>query len=487
MNAKEGFTPGYPDTLAWTVGGEWIERGPRDARPVVNPADGSVLAELPIATKADLDAALAAAQAALPGWSGQSAWARETVLRRAATLLAERKESIAVLLSLEQGKTLAEARGEMDRVTETILWCAEEGKRAYGRLLPPRERFLTQTTFKRPIGVVAAFAPWNFPAFLTARKVAAALAAGCTVIVKPAEETPASCIALAKAFEDAGLPKGALNMVFGVPADISSHLIASPVVRKVSFTGSVPVGRLLSEQAGRALKAITMELGGHSAVLVFDDVDVEKVATACAQFKFRNAGQVCIAPSRFFVHERIHAAFVRRFTEVANAMKVGPGTDPASQMGPLNNVRRLEAAERFVADARQRGAGVAAGGSRIGAKGHFFQPTVLTGLAADSAILGEEPFCPVAPILSFSSTAEALERANAVSFGLAAYAFTTSLRHAAEAAEGFDAGWIGINSFTPALADAPIGGTKDSGIGYEGGPEGLDAYLQIKFLSQSAA
>ena len=486
MNANERFLQQYPQDLEWFVGGEWVARGNRNVREVVNPADGSILGTLPVATAADLDAALAAAEKGLAVWSRASAWARDAILQRTAVLIAERKESISILLSLEQGKTLAEARGEVDRVIETIQWCAEEGKRTYGRLLPPRQPLLTQTTFKRPIGVVAAFAPWNFPAFLVARKVAAALAAGCSVVVKPAEETPASCLALARAFADAGLPKGVLNVVFGSPAAISAHLIASPTVRKVSFTGSVPVGRLLTELAGRELKPATMELGGHSPVLVFDDVDVDKVATTCAQFKYRNAGQVCISPSRFFVHERIFGAFVERFTKVASSIKVGRGVDPSSDMGPLNNSRRLEAAARFVSDASDRGAKVVTGGSRIGTRGYFFQPTVLTDVEDGAAILGEEPFCPVAPIIPFSGTEEALRRANAVPFGLAAYAFTDSIRRAAEVAEGFEAGWIGVNSFTPALADAPIGGMKQSGVGYEGGPEGLDAYLQIKFLSQAA-
>lgn len=486
MKVDERFHQSYPQNIEWLVGGEFISVGKREVREVLNPADGTLLGILPIATDADLDAAISAAESALPIWSGMSAWARDTILQRAAGLISERRETIAILLSLEQGKTIAEARGEIDRAIETIQWCAEEGKRAYGRMLPPRERFLTQTTFKRPIGVVAAFTPWNFPVFLLARKIGAALAAGCTVIAKPAEETPASCIELTRAFHDAGLPKGALNVVFGVPARISEYLIASPKVRKISFTGSVPVGRLLCELAARQLKSATMELGGHSPVLVFDDVDVDRVATLCAQFKFRNAGQVCIAPSRFFVHEKIYPVFLKRFAEVASAIKVGPGLDPSSQMGPLNNARRLEAAIRFVSDARERGGKVLAGGGRIGSRGNFLEPTVLCDVNNDSAILGEEPFCPVAPIIPFSNTQDALKRANAVPYGLAGYAFTNSIRNAAEVTEGIEVGWIGINSFTPALPDAPMGGMKQSGIGYEGGPEGLDAYLQIKFLSQAA-
>lgn len=476
----------YPQRLSLLVAGEWRGTEGRDTIAVVNPATGRELGRLPVATTADIDDALAAAQAAFPVWSARSAWERETVLRRAAALVQVRRDSMAQLLTLENGKPLADSHVELDRVVETILWCAEEGKRAYGRVLPPRSPLLSQSTIKRAIGPVGAFVPWNFPAVLAARKLAAALAAGCTVVLKPPEETPAACVELVRAFVDAGLPTGAVNLLCGVPAVISERVIASPVIRKISFTGSVAVGRLLAAQAGQQLKPATMELGGHAPVVVFDDVDVERAARACAAFKFRNSGQVCLSPSRFFVHARIAEKFSAAFVRVAAELKVGEGMVEGVQMGPLNNVRRLEASQMFVDDARSRGAHVATGGSRIGREGYFFAPTVLTRVDADCRILREEPFCPIAPIVEFEHFDEVVKQANALELALAAYAFTNQLHRAAEFAERIEAGWIGINSFTPALADAAIGGMKASGLGYEGGPEGLDAYLHARFVSQSS-
>jgi succinate-semialdehyde dehydrogenase/glutarate-semialdehyde dehydrogenase len=475
----------YEKDLGMYIDGAWCGAAGRETREVINPATEEALGRLPLATTEDLDRALAAAERAFVTWRNTSAWERATIMRRAAGLISGRKGELARLLTLENGKPLADSAGEIDRTVETIEWCAEEGKRTYGRMMPLRSPGVTNTTFKRPVGPVAAFAPWNFPAVLVARKVAAALATGCSIIVKPAEEAPAVCIGLVRAFEEAGLPPGVLNLVFGIPSRVSEYLIASPIIRKVSFTGSVPVGKLLSKLAADGLKAATMELGGHSPVVVFDDVDVDKVAAACAAFKFRNAGQVCLSPNRIFVQERVHDQFVDRFVDTAKRLKVGNGMEPGVQMGPLSNARRLQAAERFVEDARARGAAVRTGGRRIGKRGYFFEPTVLTGVDPRASIMTEEPFCPVAPILPFSTFPEVVERANAVEYGLAAYAFTSSINRASAISEAFDAGWIGINSFSPALADVPIGGVKQSGLGYEGGPEGLDAYLQIKFLSQA--
>jgi succinate-semialdehyde dehydrogenase/glutarate-semialdehyde dehydrogenase len=476
----------YPQNLGLLIDGEWRAAQGRNLHVVINPATEAPLAELPLATVADLDAALHAAQRGFECWSAIPAQQRARLMLGAAQLLDERKESIARVLTLENGKPLADSVGELERAIETIVWTAEEGKRTYGRVMMPRSRGLSEMTIKRPVGPVAAFAPWNFPVVLVARKLAAALAAGCSVVIKPAEETPASCLALARAFEDAGVPAGVINMVFGVPAQVSSHLIASPTIQKVSFTGSVPVGRLLCKLAGEQLKPVTMELGGHSPVVVFDDVDVERIAPMCAAFKFRNAGQVCLSPNRFYVHERIYDAFVARFVAAAQRIEVGDGLRPGTTMGPLNNMRRLQAAEAFVADACSRGARVATGGKRIGTSGYFFEPTVLTGLDDDASILHEEPFCPVVPIMPFATFDEAIAKANGVQFGLAAYAFTDSLTRASQLVESFAAGWLGINSFTPSLADAPIGGLKTSGIGYEGGPEGLDAYLHTKYVSQAS-
>ena len=478
-------SPRYPESLPLHVAGEWRAGAGRETLPVVNPSTGLEIGRVSVATATDIDDAIDAAAAAFASWSATSAWQRDAILRRAAALIDERRIHLATLLTLENGKPLADSQGELDRVVETLIYCAEEGKRAYGRVLPPRAPGLSQTTIKRAIGPVAALVPWNFPAVLAIRKVAAALAAGCTVVLKPAEECPAIGVELVRAFVDAGLPAGVLNLLYGVPAQISSRLIDAAAIRKISFTGSVAVGRLLAEQAGRRLKPVTMELGGHAPVVVFDDVDAQRAAAACAAFKFRNAGQVCLSPSRFYVHERILQAFVEHFVVAARALRVGDGLASGVQMGPLNNTRRLEAATTLVEDARRRGAVVKAGGSRIGDAGHFFAPTVLCEVSDEARLLSEEPFCPVAPVMPFADTDEVIARANATPLGLAAYAFTNRLDRAHAFSERIEAGWIGINSFTPALADAAIGGMKDSGLGYEGGPEGLDAYLHAKFVSQS--
>lgn len=475
----------YPARLELHVAGQWRGAEGRDTLPVVNPATEQEIARLPIATEADIEQALAAAQGTFEAWSQTSAWHRAGILHKAAALIAERRDAIAVMLTLENGKPLGDSQVEIDRVLECLQYCAEEGKRAYGRILPPRSPLLVQSTVKRAIGPVAALVPWNFPLFLAARKVAAALAAGCTVVLKPAEETPAACIELVRAFIDAGLPSGVLNLLYGVPAQISKALIDSPVIRKISFTGSVPVGRLLATQAAQQLKPATMELGGHAPVIVFDDVDVEKAARACVAFKFRNAGQVCLSPSRFFVQAGVAQAFTRRFVQLVQELRVGDGMQLDTQMGPLNNLRRIEAARTLVEQAQDVGAQVQTGGKRLGRQGFFFAPTVLTGLDESARILREEPFCPVAPLMTFESMDEVIRRANATEFGLAAYAFTNRLDRAAEFTERIEAGWIGVNSFTPSLNDAPIGGMKDSGLGYEGGPEGLDAYMHIRFISQA--
>lgn len=476
----------YDTALELFINGQWRSGDNRESIDVNDPGTGDVIGKLPVATIQDLDDALEGARSGFQIWRKKSAWERQEYMTRAAQLIEQRRDAIAEHLALETGKPLADAKGEMDRVVETILWNAEEGKRVYGRLMPPRKEGMSQMTIKRPVGPVAAFAAWNFPAVLVARKVAAALAAGCSIVIKPAEETPASCIAIARAFADAGLPAGVLNMVFGVPAQISRYLIASPVIKKISFTGSVEVGRLLSTLAAEQLKSVTMELGGHSPVIVCEDVDIPKVAAACAGFKYRNAGQVCVSASRFFVHDKIYDQFVEHFKGEVEKLTVGHGLEQGTSMGPLSNERRLTAAEELVSDAVKRGAKVIMGGKRLGEKGYFFEPTILTNLDPHSKILNEEPFCPIAPIMPFSNLEDVMALANDVEYGLAAYAFTDSVSKIAYITEAFEAGWIGINNFTPALADAPISGVKNSGIGYEGGPEGLDAYIHTRFVSQTA-
>jgi succinate-semialdehyde dehydrogenase/glutarate-semialdehyde dehydrogenase len=475
------------EELGLYIGGTW--RGGAGGRtlPVLNPADDSVLGVLPLAGPADLDAALAAAQEGFQAWRAHSAFEREAVLRRAARLLEERAVAIAEVMTLEQGKPLAEARGEMARVAETFDWFAGEASRALGRVYPQRSAELRQASVPEPLGVTLALTAWNFPAILPARKLAPALAAGCSVILKAAEETPGTAVALVRALADAGLPAGAVNLVFGEPAQVSEHLLASPVVRKMSFTGSVPVGKTLARLAGAGLKRCTLELGGHAPVVVRADADLDRTVAATAAFKYRNAGQVCLAPSRFYVHEDIYEAFVARFAAQADALKVGPGTETGIDMGPMANARRIEAMSRLVEDATGRGARLLAGGERIGGRGCFFAPTVLADVPEDAAVMREEPFGPIAPIAPFRDDADALARANALPFGLAAYVFTGSARAMELYADRLEAGSVGVNTMTPAQPDTPLGGVKESGYGYEGGHEGLEAFVHQKLVSHGPA
>jgi succinate-semialdehyde dehydrogenase/glutarate-semialdehyde dehydrogenase len=369
---------------------------------------------------------------------------------------------------------------------DLIDWFAEEGRRAYGRVIPARADSILQQVVREPVGPVAAFTPWNFPLNQLVRKVSGALATGCSIIAKAPEETPASPAQLMQAFIDAGVPAGVVNLVFGVPAEISEYLIAHPVIRKVTFTGSTPVGKQLAALAGQHMKRVTMELGGHAPAIVFADAQVERAAKMLAGAKFRNAGQVCVSPTRFLVHESVFEPFVEAFSAAAAAVKVGNGLDPQTRMGPLANARRLSAMERLVADALERGARLRTGGARIGEVGNFFQPTVLTGVPTDARIMNEEPFGPVAPILSFKSFEEVVAEANRLPWGLAAYAYTSSHRTAAEIAAAFETGMVSINHQGLALPETPFGGVKDSGYGSEGGAEALEAYLVTKFITHAA-
>src|SRR5690606_31541256 len=396
--------------LRLLIGGEWTRgSGSRDEA-VLDPATGGELGRLPHASGADLAAAADAAQTAFATWSKTPALERRRILLEAARLIRERAEPIAHMMTLEQGKPLAEARGELTGAIEIFEWYAEEARRLYGRVIPARQANVSQVVTLEPVGPVAAFTPWNFPALTPARKIAGALAAGCTCVIKPAEETPATAIELARACVDAGLPAGVLNVVFGVPADVSGYLIRSPLVRKISFTGSIAVGKELAAlAASHGLKRCTLELGGHAPVLVFDDAEVDKAAAACAAGRFRNAGQVCIAPSRFFVQRGAFERFTARFVEAARAQRLGSGLEAGTTMGPLANSRRLDAMEAFVEDAAGRGARVAAGGGRADSPGWFWQPTVLTDLRDDARAMTEETFGPIAPVVPFDTLEEALE------------------------------------------------------------------------------
>jgi succinate-semialdehyde dehydrogenase / glutarate-semialdehyde dehydrogenase len=470
--------PVYPD-LQLYIGGEWCSR---DGAPVINPADESILGTVPHATRSDLDDALAAAEKGFQIWRNTSPAKRAEIIQRAAQLCRERVEEDAVAMTLEQGKPLAQARLEILRGCDIIDWDATEGRRVYGRVIPS-EPGMRNTVLRQPIGIVAAFSPWNFPMSSPARKVAGALSAGCAIILKASEETPAGAVGLVRAFAEAGLPAGVLNLVFGVPSQVSEYLIPQPSVRLVTFTGSIPVGKHLSAMAGMHMKPAIMELGGHAPVIVCDDADPEASAATSAVGKSRNSGQVCISPTRFFVQEAIYNRFTTTFGEKAKQIKVGNGLDPDTQMGPIANDRRLAAMETLIADAKSKGARVVSGGSRIGNRGYFHELTVLADVPDEARAMQEEPFGPLALLSPVKTLDEAIEKANSLPYGLAAYAFTRSARNVDQLAERVEVGNLSINHLTASFAETPFGGVKDSGYGREGGTEGLECYTIAKNIS----
>lgn len=466
------------------IDGAWRGASNGATRAVTDPATEDTLGSIAEATEADIDAALTAARAGFSVWRRVGTWERAKLIRKASDLIRERAEEIATLMSVETGKPLAEAKGEVNAAADQFEWYSEETKRIYGQIIESRTADSRMAVIHQPVGVVAAFSAWNFPALLPARKIAAALAAGCSIIIKPAGEAPASCAALVRACHDAGVPSGVVNFLTGQSDMIARRLIASPIVRKVSLTGSVPVGKQILHLAADGVKKVSMELGGHAPVVVFDDVDAEKAAEVCANTKFRNCGQVCISPTRFYVHESKYEAFARRFAEVAKSLKVGRGMEEGVQMGPLANRRGLETIQELVADARQRGAEVLAGGSvpAEANRGFFFEPTVLGHVPDDARIMREEPFGPVAPLTTFTSYDEVMERANALPFGLAGYVFSNDLRTATRAYEDLEVGMVGVNEMLLATAEAPFGGVKESGMGREGGSFGIGDYLETKYV-----
>ncbi|WP_225011216.1 NAD-dependent succinate-semialdehyde dehydrogenase [Novosphingobium percolationis] len=472
------------ESLALLIDGQFIAEG-RATIAVENPATGTELARLPVATTEDLDRAVAAASRAFPAWRDTSAFERGQVLRRAAQIIRERADAIATTLTLEQGKPLAEARGEVLVSADIFDWAAEEARRVYGRIVPGRVPGVRQMVVHEAVGVAALFTPWNFPALTPARKLAAALAAGCTTILKAAEETPGTAVAFARALVEAGAPAGTVNLVFGDPAAISAHLIAQTAVRKVSFTGSTPVGKHLLRLCADGVKRTTMELGGNAPVIVTASADLDAAVAASAASKFRNAGQVCISPSRFFVHESLYPRFVAGMTAAAQDVRVGDGLSEGVTMGPLASARRVTAMEEAVADAVARGAKLECGGQRIGNRGHFFAPTVISGVPADATLLTCETFGPIAPMTSFTDLSDVIARGNSVEAGLAAYAFSQDRAEIAALMKGIEAGIVGINGFAVSTPETPFGGVKESGHGQEGGAEGLEAYLNVKFISES--
>jgi succinate-semialdehyde dehydrogenase / glutarate-semialdehyde dehydrogenase len=475
-------TPAYPSTQL-LIDGQWCDAADGRRLSVVNPATGSEIGHVAHAGRADLDRALAAAQKGYATWRAMPAIERAKLMRQAAQLVRERADAIAAMMTQEQGKPLAESKGETLGAADTIEWFADESRRVYGRIVPPRNMASQQLVMKEPVGPVAAFTPWNFPLNQVVRKVSAALSTGCSIIVKAPEETPASPAALIKAFVDAGVPAGVIGLVYGNPAEISSYLIPHPIIRKITFTGSTPVGKQLAAMAGQHMKRVTMELGGHAPVIVAEDADVKLAVKAAGTAKFRNAGQVCIAPTRFLVHNSIRADFERELVAHTQTQRVGNGMEQGTTLGPLANPRRLVAMQQFMDDAVKLGAKVLAGGERIGSAGNYFAPTVLSDVPLTAKVFNDEPFGPMAAVRGFDTLDEAIAESNRLPFGLAGYAYSTSVKTIHQLGQRMEVGMLWVNQPAVAVAEMPFGGVKDSGYGSEGGPEALDAYLVTKSVS----
>ncbi len=470
--------------LDMLIDGKWT-KGSGAPMDVLNPATEEVLGQLPTATDSDLDAAVEASARGFDAWSDMTALARQKIMEKAARYIEDNVDQIARDCTLEQGKPFIESKMELGFVIDAIRWYGEEGKRAYGRLIPSRFPGTRLIATKEPVGPTCAFVAWNFPGVNVIRKIAGALGAGCSIVLKPSEETPSTAIAIARAFQEAGVPDGTVNIVFGDPAAVSSRILASDIPRKMSFTGSTAVGKLLARQAAETLKRCTMELGGHAPVLVFDDADIGAAAKAAAATKFRNAGQVCISPTRFYVQEKSYGDFVDAFEEATKAVKVGNGMNEGTQMGPLVADRRLPVMQDFVDDAVSQGAKLVTGGKRIGNQGYFYEPTLLKDVPENAKIMNDEPFGPVAPVTSFKTEDEIVERANKVKVGLASYAFTSDGERANRLGKKLNTGMVGINSMNVSTPESPFGGVDESGYGSEGGIEGLDAYLRTKLVSET--
>lgn len=466
------------------IGGQWYTSSSVSAIPVFNPATDEAIGEVELIDNSGLQSALLCAQEAFVKWKATSAYERAAILQRGVHILRTRREDIARLMTLEQGKPFAESLGEIDTSADNIEWMAQEATRAYGRILTPRHSGIIQQVRREPVGPVAAFCPWNFPALTPARKIAGALTAGCSLILKPSEETPFTAVEIIRSFIDAGVPAGVLNLVFGNPQEVSSTLIKSPIIRKISFTGSTAVGKQLIVLASQNVQRVTMELGGQAPVIVFDDFDPVQAARQIAASKFRNAGQVCTSPTRMLVQAKIYKKFVQEFGSVANSLRIGSGLDPATQMGPLVHHRRVEAMQALVDDAQLHGAELICGGGPPEGPGSFYRPTVLAAVPQTARLMQHEPFGPVVPITMFESDDEAFDIANSLPYGLAAYAMTKSLQRAASASDRLEAGMVCINHFTVSTPASPFGGVKESGYGSEGGIEGLDAYLVTKSVTQ---
>jgi succinate-semialdehyde dehydrogenase / glutarate-semialdehyde dehydrogenase len=467
------------------INGRWLDAADGRTLDVINPATEEVVAQVAYGGRKETREAIEAAAAALPDWRKQNAWERGRVLKRTADLMRERCEGIARTLTLEQGKPLAEAKAEVLHSADTFEWFAEEGKRAYGQIIPPSQPGKRHLTIKHPVGVSAAISPWNFPVTLQARKIAPALAAGCTVVSRPASQTPLSLIHVFECLIEAGLPPGVANLVIGPAEEMAEEFLENPLCRKISFTGSTEVGKQLLRRSADQVKRLSLELGGHAPFIIFPDADPEAVAKIAVMGKFRNNGQVCISPSRFYVHQDIAGPFREASVELARGLKLGNGLEPGVEIGPMFDSRAMEQAASLIEDARAHGAKVLTGGERSKQfdRGYFFEPTVLSDITPNMKLVTEEPFAPVMPLLNFRNLDEVIAAANNTRYGLAAYVYTNDLTTVWQMAEGLEAGIIGVNDPVPATPQCPFGGMKESGLGRELAHEGLEAYLETKYVS----
>ncbi|HEY5819158.1 MAG TPA: NAD-dependent succinate-semialdehyde dehydrogenase [Mesorhizobium sp.] len=464
------------------IGGEWVGADSGATIDVTNPANGLVIGTVPKSGAAETRRAIDAAETAFQVWRKTSALERSKLLRKLHDAILDNQDALAELLTTEQGKSLFESRGEVGMSAAYVLWFAEEGRRTYGDVVPspwPDRRIIVT---KEPVGVIAAITPWNFPSSMLARKLGPALAAGCTAVVKPASQTPYSALAWGVLAEEVGIPKGVINIVTGSPGEIGDEICANPLVRKITFTGSTGVGKILIQKSAATVKKVSMELGGNAPFIVFDDADLERAVQGAMLAKFRNSGQTCVCTNRFFVQAGIYDAFVEKLAAATRKLKVGSGLEDGVEQGPLIDEKAAEKTEEFVADAKAKGATIVTGGKRHALGGSFFEPTVISGAKPDMLFMKEEIFGPVAPVFKFDTEEEAVRLANDTEFGLACYFYTGDLGRAFRVMEGLKYGMVGINEGLITTVEAPFGGVKESGLGKEGGHQGIEDYLDTKYV-----
>ena len=464
------------------IDGEWIGADSGGTIAVNNPASGAQLGTVPNCGAAETRRAIEAAEAAFPAWRARTAKDRAAILRKWFDLILANQEDLARLLTMEQGKSLAEARGEIAYGASFVEWFAEEGKRLYGDVIPGHMADKRIVVLKQPIGVAAAITPWNFPNAMITRKAGPALAAGCPIVLKPAAQTPYSALALAVLAEQAGIPKGVFNVVTGSASAIGGELTSNPKVRKLSFTGSTEVGRLLMRQSADTIKKLSLELGGNAPFIVFDDADIDAAVAGAMASKYRNSGQTCVCTNRFYVQAGVHDLFVAKLAAAAKALKVGDGLEAGTEQGPLIDANAVAKVEEHVADALAKGGTLLAGGKRHALGGTFFEPTVIAGVTQDMLVAGEETFGPLAPVIRFETEDEAIAMANDSEFGLAAYFYSTNLSRVWRVAEAIESGMVCVNSGILSTEVAPFGGVKQSGLGREGSKYGIDDYVELKYL-----